>query len=78
MGIGGHMETLELELDREDDGRWLAEIRALPCSPVMEVMRPDPVDISQFSVGEDRTRITQVLGAPQATVKEGKLNCDSL
>ena len=30
MDIGGHMETLELELDREDDGRWLAEIRALP------------------------------------------------
>ena len=40
------------------------------CSPVMEVTRPDPVDISQFSVGEDRTRVTQVLGPPQATVKQ--------
>jgi hypothetical protein len=43
----------------------------------MEVTRPDPVDMAQFSVGEDRTRITQILGAPTATVKEGKLTCDS-
>jgi hypothetical protein len=46
------------------------------CSVVLEATRPDPVDMSQFSVGEDHTRIAATLGAPAATIKQGQDNCD--
>ncbi len=42
----------------------------------MEATRPDPVDTSQFTVGESRLQIVEVLGAPTATVKQGDQSCD--
>ncbi len=46
------------------------------CSPVMESMRPDPVDISQFVVGENRLKILSDLGSPITTTKDGQNSCD--
>jgi hypothetical protein len=46
------------------------------CSPVMEAMRPDPVDLSQFVVGENRINVLAQIGAPLATTKKGKNSCD--
>ena len=47
------------------------------CSVVMEATRPDPVDLSQFPVGEERNRIIEQLGAPVvASMKEGPNSCD--
>ena len=34
------------------------------CSPVMEATRPDPVDLSQFVVGESHVQVVEQLGAP--------------
>jgi hypothetical protein len=42
----------------------------------MEATRPDPVDMSQFAVGESRTQVVGVVGAPTATVKDGDHSCD--
>jgi hypothetical protein len=46
------------------------------CSVVMEATRPDPVDTSQFAVGESHLQVVEALGAPTATVKEGDQSCD--
>jgi hypothetical protein len=46
------------------------------CSVVMEATRPDPVDTSQFAVGESHLQVVEVLGAPTATVKQGDQSCD--
>lgn len=46
------------------------------CSPVMEATRPTPVDMSQFAVGESRTQVVGVVGAPTAQVKDGDRACD--
>lgn len=41
------------------------------CSPVVEATRPDPVDLSQFAVGESRVQVVEQIGTPTATVKDG-------
>jgi predicted RNase H-like HicB family nuclease len=41
------VETLELELDREDDGRWLAEIPALPGVMAYGRTRDDAIKATQ-------------------------------
>jgi hypothetical protein len=46
------------------------------CSPVMEATRPDPVDLSQFVVGESRLKVVAELGNPLASDKDGDRNCD--
>lgn len=46
------------------------------CSPVMEATRPDPVDLSQFAIGESRIQIIEQIGSPTATVKDGDNSCD--
>lgn len=46
------------------------------CAPVMEATRPDPVDISQFIVGENRIKILSDIGSPVASTPEGKNSCD--
>jgi hypothetical protein len=46
------------------------------CSVVMEATRPDPVDLSQFTIGEGRPQIVEQLGAPVANVKQGDDSCD--
>jgi hypothetical protein len=46
------------------------------CSPVMEANRPDPVDLSQFQVGQHRLDVVKVLGAPVASVNDGPKSCD--
>jgi len=46
------------------------------CSPVMEATRPDPVDISQFVVGDKRIKILSEIGSPIATTQDGKNSCD--
>jgi hypothetical protein len=46
------------------------------CSVVMEATRPDPVDTSQFVVGEPRLQIVEALGAPAASLKENGQSCD--
>lgn len=46
------------------------------CSPMMEGARPDPVDLSHFVVGEPRFQISEQLGSPTATVKDGDKWCD--
>jgi hypothetical protein len=51
-------------------------LAATACSPVMEATRPDPVDMSQFAVGESRTQVVGVVGGPTATVKDGDHSCD--
>jgi len=47
------------------------------CSVVLEATRPDPTDMSQFTEGESRVKIRQILGAPTATVQEGNNSCDT-
>lgn len=55
----------------------VALIALLPaCSPVMEANRPDPVDMSQFVVGEKRLDIIAEIGSPKASVKDGDNSCD--
>lgn len=46
------------------------------CSPVMEANRPDPVDIRQFVIGENRAKILAALGSPLATNKEDGNSCE--
>ena len=46
------------------------------CSVVMEATRPEPVDTSQFAVGESHLQVVEALGAPTATVKQGDDSCD--
>ena len=46
------------------------------CSPVMEATRPDPVDITQFTIGESRVQVIQEISAPTANVKDGNNSCD--
>ncbi|HVB79820.1 MAG TPA: hypothetical protein VNE82_07710 [Candidatus Binataceae bacterium] len=46
------------------------------CSVVMEATRPDPIDTSQFAVGEPRLQVVEVLGAPAATVNQSDQSCD--
>ena len=46
------------------------------CSVVMEATRPDPVDTLQFTVGESRLQIVEVLGAPTASVNQNDQSCD--
>ena len=46
------------------------------CSTVMEANRPDPVDMSQFVVGEKRMSVLAEVGAPMATTKDGNNSCD--
>ena len=48
----------------------------LGCSPVMEANRPDPVDMSQFVIGEKRMNVLADIGSPVATTKDGKNSCD--
>ena len=55
-------------------------LAALPsicsCSVVMEATRPDPVDLSQFTIGEGRPQVVESLGAPATTIKDGDNSCD--
>jgi outer membrane protein assembly factor BamE (lipoprotein component of BamABCDE complex) len=37
------------------------------CSVAMEASRPEPTDMSQFVLGEQRAQVQQVLGPPTAT-----------
>jgi hypothetical protein len=46
------------------------------CAPVMEANRPDPVDLSQFAVGEDRMDIVAAIGSPVSTIKDKGHSCD--
>jgi hypothetical protein len=46
------------------------------CSPVFEATRPDPVDLSQFAVGESRVQVIEQIGAPTAQVKDADNSCD--
>lgn len=46
------------------------------CSPVMEATRPNPVDLSDVTVGSKRIDVVSKLGAPEATVKDGDNACD--
>jgi len=46
------------------------------CSPVMESNRPDPIDLKQFTVGEDRIKVITTLGAPMSTVENAGNSCD--
>jgi hypothetical protein len=49
---------------------------AAGCSPVMEVNRPDPVDLSKFITGESRLKVIGELGGPLSSVKDGDRSCD--
>jgi len=56
---------------------YLLILVALPaCSPVMEAMRPDPVDLSEFAIGESRLKVIATVGSPLASEKDGKDSCD--
>lgn len=46
------------------------------CSPVMEAYRPDPVDMTQFKVGEPKLEVLKELGPPLASAKQGANSCD--
>jgi hypothetical protein len=48
----------------------------LACSPVMEANRPDPVDMSQFAIGEERMNVLQAVGSPLGTTKDKGNSCD--
>jgi hypothetical protein len=47
------------------------------CSPVMEANRPDPIDIKQFVLGENKTKVLMAIGSPLATTKEKGTDDDS-
>lgn len=57
-------------------------LTTIACSPVMESNRPDPVDMTQFVIGESKTKVLMAIGSPLATTKEkddddtGKTSCD--
>ena len=42
------------------------------CSPVMEANRPDPVDMTQFTIGEDHLKVVAAIGSPLATEQKKK------
>jgi hypothetical protein len=42
----------------------------------MEATRPNPVDINQFAVGENRMAVIQSIGSPVGNVKNAGDNCD--
>lgn len=46
------------------------------CSPFLEASRPDPVDLSQFSVGQNHIDVVKVLGPPLTTAKDHENSCD--
>ena len=46
------------------------------CSPVLEATRPDPVDTTQFTVGEGRINVMAELGNPAATMTDAGNSCD--
>jgi len=54
----------------------IASVMVAGCSPVMEVMRPDPVELSSFIIGEKRLNVLSEIGSPVATTKDGKNSCD--
>lgn len=55
----------------------VALVALLPgCAPVMEAMRPDPVDLSQFVPGESHTQVIAAVGAPVTTVADKGHSCD--
>ncbi len=54
----------------------LALLEVAACSPVMEATRPDPVDLSEFVVGESRLKVIGEVGSPLASEKDGKNQCD--
>ncbi len=43
---------------------------------MFEATRPDPVDLSQFAVGESRVQVIEQIGAPTAQVKDADNSCD--
>jgi hypothetical protein len=49
---------------------------ASACSPVMEMNRPDPVDISRFKPGDQHLDVIKALGAPVSNLKDGQDSCD--
>jgi hypothetical protein len=53
-----------------------AAVSLAACSPVMESNRPDPIDLKQFTVGEDRIKVITTLGAPMSTVENAGNSCD--
>jgi hypothetical protein len=46
------------------------------CSTVMEVNRPDPIDLTQFKPGEHHLDVVKVLGAAPSTITDGPKSCD--
>jgi hypothetical protein len=42
----------------------------------MEANRPDPVDMSQFVIGEKRMKVLTSIGSPLSTTKDGGNSCD--
>jgi hypothetical protein len=42
----------------------------------MEASRPDPVDLSQFHVGQHRLDVIKVVGTPVSSVSDGLKSCD--
>lgn len=46
------------------------------CSPVLEATRPDPVDLSQFTIGENRLNVLAEIGSPISTTKNRDNSCD--
>ena len=42
----------------------------------MEAQRPDPVDMTQFKVGQSHIQVLKVLGPPLTTAKDGANSCD--
>src|SRR5436305_14747677 len=46
------------------------------CSPIMEVTRPSPVDLSRFTIGENRIDVIAELGTATTNVPDGSQSCD--
>jgi hypothetical protein len=46
------------------------------CSPFMEFNRPDPIDLTQFKVGQEHVQVIKALGPPLTNVKLGDNACD--
>jgi hypothetical protein len=46
------------------------------CAPLMEASRPNPIDLSQFHPGDNRTSIVRILGPPITSDNDGKKWCD--
>jgi hypothetical protein len=54
----------------------LSALVSAACSPVMEANRPDPIDMSQFVIGESRMNVLAVVGSPLGTTKDKGNSCD--